>query len=136
MLTYKPMPAMILLIGLTTIACQKETPPEPSPERITIAGYTYANFNGVWYTVIDGKQGDRVDLGRLVVRPKPGVDMLTFDYQSLGIPELEILATIASEYYVLDTSQLGDPFEVAGKLWDTDKFVSLQFDVIVAVHTN
>ena len=136
MLTHKAVPAIILLIGLTTIGCQKETPPEPTPELITIAGYTYASFNGVWYTVIDGKQGDRVDLSRLIVKPKPGVDMLAFDYQSAGVPELEILATLASEYYLLDMSKLSDPFEVARKLWDTDKFLSLQFDVIVAVHTN
>jgi len=136
MLTYKAVPAMILLIGLTTIGCQKETPPEPSPELITIAGYTYASFNGVWYTVTDGKQGDRVDLSRLIVKPKPDVDMLAFDYQSAGVPELEILAIVASEYYVLDTSQLSNPFDVARKLWDTDKFVFLQFDVIVPVHAN
>ena len=133
MTTTKCIAIIVLLLLCVHTSCKKEVPSEPQVEAITIAGVTYAQYDSVWFTVVDGKQGDRIDLAELIVKPKPSVNMSSFDYRSGGVPKLIVLRIVTGEYYVLDTSQLPDPFDVARKLWNTNKFDSLQFNVYVQV---
>ena len=101
---------------------------EDDNEFITIAGYTYGEYDGIWYFVSDGKKGDRIILSRLVTKPKLGIDMNNYNYQAAGVPELSVIAVILDDYYVLDTSKISDPFEIAKKLWITENFENICFD--------
>jgi hypothetical protein len=143
MKTHKSILILILLTVLTIGSCKKNNPQEPIPQEsntqeptsgmISIAGINYAQYDSVWFTVVDGRKGDLVNFAKLIVKPNSGVNMQMFDYQSIGVPNLDIIAFIANEYYVLNTSQLNDPFEVAQKMWNAGKFIYLAFDVLIPV---
>lgn len=120
---------VIFLIPIAFLSCKNQSMPiEDETEFITVAGFTYGKYNGEWYHVSDEKKGDKASLARLITKPKSDIDMNNFNYQAAGVPILSIVAVIVSEYYVLDTSGLSDPFDVARKLWDTGEFEYLQFD--------
>ena len=120
---------IILFVATVFIACENESMNiVDEPEFIVVAGYTYGKYNGEWYTAFQGEKGDRIILDRLVVQPKPGIDMYNYNYQAAGVPTLPIVTEILDRFYVLDMSGLEDPFDVAIKLWDTGEFESIQFD--------
>ncbi len=109
---------------------------ESETEFITVAGFTYGKYNGEWYHVSDGKKTDRASLARLITKPKSGIDMNSFNYQAAGVPTLSIVSELLAGYYILDTSGLADPFDVANKLWNTGGFDYLQFDAYGTYHRN
>ena len=120
---------MIFFIQIAFLSCKKGSMTiEDDTEFITVAGFTYGKYDGEWYNVSDGKKGDQVILARLITKPKSGIDMNNFNYQDAGVPTLSVVDVIVGEFYVLDTSELSDPFEIARKLWNTGEFEHLYFD--------
>ena len=120
---------ILLILIAAFLSCKKESmQSESETEFITVAGFTYGKYNGEWYYVSDGEKTDRVILDRLVVQPKPGIDMYNYNFQASGVPTLPIVSEILATFYVLDMSGLDDPFDAAIKLWNTGNFESMQFD--------
>lgn len=131
MFSFKYALIALSIFALAISACKKETvATEPQPETITIAGYTYQNINGEWYYVQNGQRGDRAIMQRLIVVPNPNVNLSTFDFNSLNLPDLPFEGPIIGRFYVLDMSQLENPIDAAKRLWDTGSFESLQFDAM------
>ena len=125
----------ILLILITAfLSCKKESmQSESETEFITVAGFTYGKYNGEWYHVSDGEKGDRAELDRLIVKPQAGIDMYNFNYESVGVQTLSIVRELSGGYYILDTSELDDPFDAAIKLWNTGNFEYIQFSALLEV---
>jgi subtilisin family serine protease len=100
----------------------------------TIGRYEYAQFDGVWYTVVQGKRGDLVDLKHLLVRLKDKADIKTFDFNKIGLPKLkDVRGRFADGFYELEIPEGVDPFEVAYRLQNTGKFEEVLFNVFVEV---
>ena len=128
---------IILLLANAFIACENESMNiEEETEFIVVAGFTYGKYNGVWYHVSDGEKTDQAGLDRLIVKPKTGIDMYNFNYQAAGVPTLPIVSKLLAGYFILNTSGLDDPFDVAIKLWNTGDFEYIQFDAIGTFHLN
>lgn len=131
MFSFKYVLIALSLLALAFCACKKETvATETQPETITIAGYTYEKVDGDWYHVQNGQRGDRAIIQRLIVVPKLNVNLSSFDYSSLGLPNLPFEGPIISCFYVLDMSQLENPIDAAKRLWNTGSFEYLQFDAM------
>jgi hypothetical protein len=55
----------------------------------TVGRYQYAMFEGEWYTVTDGKQGDLVDTKHIIVRLKDNEDINTFNFKDISLPQFK-----------------------------------------------
>ena len=126
---------MIFFIPMVILSCKQglisteyDIATEDALEYVTIGRITYGNYAGVWYTVANGRKGDEIILSRLIVRPKPGIDMNNFDFPAVGVPPLSIINVFLDDFFILDTSELSDPIDIAKKLWDTGLFESVEFD--------
>lgn len=119
-----------LFFGVNLVlGCVKQISPlEAMPELRTICGVKYGKYDEEWRYVSNSQKGDLAILERLIVKPNPGVDMSQFDYQSLGLPSLEIIGQMFGGYYILDLSVVKDPFQVAQTLCNSEKFSIVQFD--------
>lgn len=61
-----------------------------SQENVQNVGqWTYAQFDGIWYTVTNGDQGDLVDTNHILVRLKGKEDISAFDFAQAGLPNLK-----------------------------------------------
>jgi subtilisin family serine protease/tetratricopeptide (TPR) repeat protein len=107
-----------------------------SQENLKSVGrYQYAQFDGVWYTVVDGGQGDLVDTKHLIVRLKDRSDIRTFDFGAVGLPKLrDVRGRFADGFYQIQLPMNVDAFEVARRLVTTGKFDELHFNVFVKVN--
>lgn len=83
----------------------------------TLGCYKYAKFEGVWYTIVDGNQGDLVDTSHIIVRLKGKADISTFNFAQAGLPNLKnVRGRFADGFYELEIPVNFDPFETASKL--------------------
>ncbi len=102
-----------------------------------VGNYQYAQYNGVWYTVIDGRQGNRMDPKHLVVRLKDKSNIDLFDFQGVSIPKLKnVRGEFADGFYELEIPAGHDGFEIAEKLEKTGKFDEVLFNFFVDVDAN
>lgn len=115
-----------------TNSTDNEKDNEPS-EIIKIDGFTYANYNGVWYTYINGQKGDLVDLEHIIVRLISGADITNFDFSAVGLPEMTVNRIISGGYFELNIPVDLDPFDVAQTLWATGEFETVHFNIIIKV---
>jgi len=100
----------------------------------TVGRYEYAQFDGVWYTVVQGKQGDLVDTKHLLVRLKDKTDISTFDFSKAGLPRFrDVRGRFAEGFYELEIPKGADPFEVARRLQNTGRFEEVLFNVFMKV---
>ena len=96
--------------------------------------YEYAQFNGVWYTIFDGSQGDLVDTSHIIVRLKGKADISTFDFVKVDLSKLKIsYESFADGFYEIEIPANYDPFETARKLVETNKFEEVLFNVFLSV---
>ena len=99
-----------------------------------VGEYKYAQYNGVWYTVINGRQGDRVDTKHLIVRLKDKSNIKRFDFSSISIPYLKnVRGEFADGFYELQIPEGYDEFKIAHKLKETGKFNEVLFNVFLEV---
>ncbi len=56
----------------------------------SIAGYQYAQYDGSWFHVVNGRRGDFVDTSRIVVRLRDKGHLENYDFSTDGLPNLEI----------------------------------------------
>jgi subtilisin family serine protease len=99
-----------------------------------VANHQYAQFDGVWYTTVDGKKGDLVDMKHLVVRLKTRNSIDTFNFFQLGLPQLmDVRGRFSNGYYELEVPNVIDPFQVALKLNQTEMFDEVMFNIIMEV---
>lgn len=102
-----------------------------------VGEYQYAQYNGVWYTLADGKQGDRMDTKHLIVRLKDKSDIERFNFQSVSIPQMKnVRSEFADGFYELEIPEGHDGFKIARKLEKTEKFDEVLFNVFVEVDAN
>lgn len=106
-----------------------------SQENLKSVGrYKYAQFNGVWYTVVDGKQGDLVDTKRLIVRLKDRRNIDRFNFSALGLPRLKnVRGEFADGFYELEIPTHLDAFDVAKTLERSGAFDEVLFNVFIKV---
>jgi hypothetical protein len=80
----------------------------------TLGRYEYAKFDGVWYTIVEGNQGDLVDTVHIILRLKGKADISTFDFSQAALPVLEnVRGRFADGFYEFKIPAKLDPFETA-----------------------
>jgi subtilisin family serine protease len=105
--------------------------------RRTVGGHEYAQLDGVWYTVVQGKQGDLVDTKHLLVRLKDRGDIDRFDFSALFLPRLKnVRGEFADGFYELEVPKGLDGFEVARQLECTGRFDEVLFNIFIKVDAN
>ncbi|MFZ0390175.1 MAG: S8 family serine peptidase [Calditrichia bacterium] len=99
--------------------------------------HQYAQYDGTWFTVVKGEQGDLVDTKHLIVRLKDKADIDSFDFSSANLPRLKnVRGEFADGFYELEIPNELDGFEVARRLEGTGRFDEVIFNVFIKVHAN
>lgn len=123
--------SVLLRTSCSILFCLVFVPLSFAQQNLNTVGHsTYAQYDSVWYTVVDNNRGDRVDIKHLVVRLKDKSDVSAFDFSAVGLSALrDVRGRIADGYYELEIPEGRDPFEVGRVLQATNKFdeVSLNF---------
>lgn len=109
------------------------TEPNIPDQIVTCAAFTYACYNGVWYTYFDGVKGDRLDLNHITARLIGGADLNNFSFSAVGLPELTVNRVVADNFYELDVTEGCDPFHIAQTLWDSGEFELIQFNFFIGI---
>ena len=101
-----------------------------SPDSIIeLAGYTYGLYENTWYTVINGYKGDLVDTSNIIVRLANDGDVTRYNFEAIGLPKL-VIKKITEPYYQIELPNQLDSFETAIKLWESNDFIELFFDLL------
>jgi len=102
-----------------------------------VGSINYAQFDGIWYTVVDSQQGDLVDTKHLVVRLKDKSDINRFDFTAIDLPHLRsVRGELVDGFYVLEIPDELNSFEIARKLEATGRFNDVVFNLFIKVHAN
>jgi subtilisin family serine protease len=103
----------------------------------SIGAYSYAQYNGVWYTVIDGRKGDRVDTAHLIVRLKDRSSIDPFDFSTADLPKLKnTRGEFAGGFYELEIPSNLNGFDVGRKLVQTNAFDQVFFNLFLDMDEN
>jgi subtilisin family serine protease len=100
----------------------------------TLGRSDYAQFNGVWYTLLKGEQGDLVDTNHLVVRLKDQREIETVNFEEIGVSPLrDVRGRFAGGFYELEIPKGSDAFETAFTLFQSREFEQVLFNVFMRV---
>lgn len=102
-----------------------------------VGRYRYAQYDGTWFTEVNGQKGDLVDTKHLVVRLKDKTDIELFDFSSVNLPRMkDVRGEFADGFYELEIPGGVDGFDAARRLEETKVFDEVFFNVFVKVHAN
>jgi len=103
----------------------------------SIAGWEYGKFGDYWFTLVDGQQGDLVDINQVVVLPKNNAPLSNFNFVQHGLPKLEQKRPrFAGNFYELEIPVNTDPFKVVEKMERSGFFEVIHFSAYVRVHAS
>ena len=101
-----------------------------------VGNRTYGKFGDYWFVVKEGRQGNLVDLRRIVVQPQKNGYIDNFDFSQYGLPVLEQnRSRFAGNFYELIIPENLDPFDVHKKIYESGFFDVVHFSYIIPVHS-
>jgi subtilisin family serine protease len=108
-----------------------------SQVNLQIVGqYEYAQFHGVWFTVVEGKRGDIVDTNHVIVRLRDRENIATFDFKAARLPALkDVRGRFADGFYELEIPRDIDSFEAARMLHETGMFDEVLFNIFLELYS-
>ena len=121
-----------LLLLFLFLVCNKSVNGQVNLQKIGV--YQYTQYNGIWYTAVNGKKGDRVDTKHLLIRLKDRTNIKQFDFSALNIPQLKMVrGEFADGFYELEIPNKIDGFKIARKLIQTERFEDVLFNIFFEV---
>lgn len=91
----------------------------------------YRLVDGNWYNFSTGAKGDEIVPTRLVIRRADRGDLNQFDFQKLGVVNVEVVSNrLLGGYYVLRIREDQDPFTVAQTLFESPLIDYVEFDAL------
>ena len=101
-----------------------------------VADREYGKFGDDWFVLDEGKQGDLVDIHKVVVLPKNNEVISDFEFSRYGLPLLEQnRPRFAGNFYELIIPDDLDPFEVVEKLDESGFFEVIHFSAFMRVQS-
>jgi hypothetical protein len=99
---------------------------------INLAGNTYGLYKDGWYTIINDYKGDLVDTVHIILRLVDDGDVKNYNFENIGLPKLEV-KSVTDSYYEVEIPIALNPFNAGKKLWDSNDFKELFFNVFLRV---
>lgn len=100
---------------------------------INLAGYTYGLYKNIWYTISNGYKGDLVDTSHIILRLINDEDVNNYDFEKIGLPKLNVVRVLTNSYYEVEIPNELNPFKIGQKLWYSNDFKELFFNVFLSV---
>ena len=133
-MTFKKVFGLSLLVLFLSVNC-KTAIGQINIQKVGV--YQYAQYDGTWYTIVNGQKGDLVDTKNLIVRLKGKTDIKRFDFSSVDLPRMKnVRGEFADGFYELEIPNGFDGFDVARRLEETGMFDEIFFNVFIRVDSN
>ena len=89
-------------------------PPGFSQDNLQVIGeLRYGQWDGVWYSVVNGQYGAKADTEHIVARLKDSGFLESFDFSTIGAADLSLVRDrLGPGFYKLRVPESANPFDI------------------------